>query len=449
MNISKENIDDLNAVLKIDVVQDDYTEKVETVLKDYRRKVALDGFRKGKVPFGLVKKMYGKAVLVEEINKIVSDALSDFIFENKLNVLGEPLPSKDHKPIDFDNDDSFEFRFDIGMAPTFEIKLSKKDKVNFYNIIVDDTMLDRQIEAYTKRYGNVDQKNETAEKSIIKGRLVQLEGKEEATEGIVREGAIVSVERVKDKKIQKALCGLKIGDSADFDLMKAFDSEAEVAGLLGLKKEELVSDKMNYRIAVEEITEYTDAELDQALFDKVFGEGSVKGLEEFRSKVKEEISQTLLRESDYRFVLDAKDKVLEKIDAPLPEEFLKRWLLATNNNNDLTEERLEKEFPIFMKDLKWQLIKSRIIEENKLEVTEDEVLEHAKEVARMQFAQYGITYVPDEQLEGYAREILKRDDDRKKLYEKKFEDKVVEFIKDQVKVEEKQVTTEEFNKLFT
>ena len=450
MNITKENIDELNSVITVSIEKNDYEENAEKVLRDYRKKVNLDGFRAGKVPMGMVRKMYGKSVLVEEINKLISEALSGFISENQLNVIGEPLPNKDQKPVDFDHQSDFEFKFDVGIAPDFEIKLTKRDKIPFYQIQIEDKMIDNYVENYTKRFGKVETTDKIEENSLVKGSVQQIDKEGNIVKnGLSHDDVMFSMERLQQVKIKKAFTNKKIGDTVDFDVKKAFENDTEIAAFLKLKKEEVAEINPNFRFTVNEMSNYIDAEINQELFDKVFGEGKIKSVEEFRNAIKDDIAKTLVRESEFKFFLDAKEKLVNKTNLELPEEFLKRWLSSTKEGSELTEEKMKDEFPLFLEDLKWQLIKSKVITENELNVTEEEVLSLSKEVALQQFAQYGLSNVPDEQLEGYAREMLKKDDDRKRLYEKKLEDKVVEYIKENVKVDEKEISSEEFSKLFS
>lgn len=450
MNINRENIDDLNAVISIQLGKEDYEQKVEEVIADYRKKVSLDGFRKGKVPAGIVRRMYGKAILVEQINKIVSDALSDFLYENKLNILGEPIPNKDQKQIDFDTQSEFEFRFDIGLTPEVEVKLSKRDKIPFYEIIVDDAMIDSNVENYRKQLGNLKESETVSEKSMIKANLVQVTKDSEVIEGgIVKENAVLSVDKISDKATQKKLVGMKIGESLKINIVKSLVNETEISALLGIKKEEVKAIAPEFTLTINEISEFEDAEINQELFDKAFGKDVVKTEEEFRNKLAESIKLNFSKESEYRFMIDAKEKVNAKIETKLPEDFLKRWLLAVNEGKDIDAETIDKEFPLFLNDLKWQLIKSKVITENNIEVKEEEVLGYAIDMTRAQFAQYGLTNLPDEHLEGYAKEMLKKDEERKKMFERIFEQKVVDFIKESVKLEPKEVSVEEFGKLFT
>ncbi|MCB2194450.1 MAG: trigger factor [Bacteroidetes bacterium] len=448
MNIVKEKTGDLTAVLKVNISEKDYAEKVENVLKDYRKKARIDGFRPGKVPTGLIKKMYGKGILVEEVNKLISESLTNYIREEKLNILGEPLPTENQKPADFDNESEFEFSFDVALAPEVDVKLSKKDKVPYYEIKVDDKLLETHIDNYARRFGEFKDVEETTDNEMLTGNFVELD-----EEGNVKEGGIkaeevkITIEYIKNEEIKKAMAGHKAGDTIKLDVRKAYPSDSEIASMLKVDKEVAKNIKGDFNFEILKVQRFEKAEINQELYDKAFGKDVVKTDKEFKEKLTEEIKDNFVRETDYRFLIDAKEKFVKKFDPELPTEFLKRWLIAVNEGK-FTPEQIEEEFPKFEEDLKWQLIKDAIIKENEIKVEEEDILEAAKEVTAAQFAQYGLANLPDEQLAQYAQEILKKDEERRKLYEKKFEDKVLEFIKDSIKLDIKEISVEDFQKLW-
>ncbi len=449
MNITKENLDELNAVVKVKVEKDDYEERVSNVLKDYRKKARIDGFRPGKVPFGLINKMYRKPVLVEEINKLLSESLTNYLVEEKLNVLGEPLPHEDEKPdIDWDRDTEFEFAFDLGLAPEPELSVSTKDKIPYYQIKIDKDLRNKYIDNYTSRLGSFREVDEVVEKEVVKADIIQLDLEGNIKEdGIAVEDASVSVEMIKDENIKKKFIGAKAGDIINLDLRKAFPSDAELTSMLKIEKEKLQEVTGEFQLTINSISKYENAEINQELWDKLYGEGQVKSEEEFMKKIDEEIEANLKNDSEYRFKIDAKDFLVKKFKKSLPKEFLIRWLL-TANEGKASREEIEKDYEHFEEDLKWQLIKNKLIEENKIAVTDEELLETAKEFTRAQFMQYGLSNIPDEHLETYAKESLNREKERKSLYEKKYEDKVIELLKGMVKVDEKEISSEKFDKLF-
>ncbi|WP_291857649.1 trigger factor [Marinilabilia sp.] len=452
MNIEKEQIDDLNAVVHLTIEKDDYEPRVENVLKDYRKKVNMPGFRPGKVPASLVKKMYGKAVLVDEINKLVSENLSSYITDNKLDILGEPLPSEKQQTIDFDNDEQFKFSFDLGLTPEVEVKLTKREKLPYYKIEVTEDMLEGQKKNVTSRFGSTEPREEAGEKSMLKGDFVQLDKNGEPIEdGIKAEDAVMSTAIIKTDKEKKKIVGAKVGDEIVFEPKKAFPNETEISYLLKISKEEAANISGKFKFSVKEITEYIDPELNQELFDKVFGPGKVTNEEEFTAQVKEDLGNTLEMESEYKFSMDAKEKLMGKMDLNLPEQFLKRWIKATNQNKeeqDFTDEQIDQEMPHFLEDLKWQIIRNQLIKENELKVEQKDIIDFAKKSAKLQFMQYGLNNVPDEHLESYAMDMLKNEDQQRGMAEGAINDKVMDFVKEAVKIEEKEVSRDEFNKLF-
>ncbi len=448
MNITRENIDDLNAVLKVEIRKPDYEERVENVLKDYRKKANIKGFRPGMVPIGLIKKMYGKAVQIDEINKIVTENIQKYIADEKLEILGDPLPKPDEQEaIDFDTQEDFTFSFELGLAPAFELNLTKKNKVAQYDIIIDEKMRNEYIESYTRRYGELRNADESGEKDVLKGKIEAIDEEGNVIpEGPSAPETSLSIDIIRDKKIKKQFLAKSKDDSIDFDIKKAFPNETEIAGLLHKKKEEVAEIGSNFRFTINEISRFYPAEPGTELFNRIYGEGVVNSEEEFMKKIEEEIAGNLKRESEYKLMLDIKTLTLEKNDFQLPEEFLKKWLLRVNENT--TAEQIEKEFDSFRKDLRWQLLRNKIARDNDIKITEEELLAEAANVTRYQFRQYGLFYATDEQINNYAKETLKREEDAKRIAEKILEERVTLILKDLVKLESKSVTVEEFNKLF-
>lgn len=444
MNITKENIDDLNALLKIEIKKADYGENVEKVLRDYRKKANIKGFRPGMVPIGLVKKMYGKAVELDEVNKLISESIHKYLHDEKIDILGDPLPkTEDQNLIDFDRQEEFTFTFELGLAPQFEIKLSKKNKVASYQITVDEKMKNDYVSNYTRRYGEFKYPEKSEEKDMLKGNIAELDAPED---GLKAENTTISIDIIRDEKIKKHFIGKKIDDEIDFDLRKALPNDYEIAGILNKKKEEVADVKGKFRFTIKEIRRFMPAELSQGLFDKVYGEGSVNSEEEFMNRIEVEIVNSLKKESDYKVMLDVKKLALEKSDFALPEDFLKKWLLKVNEKT--TEEQIEKDFDSFRSDLKWQLIRNKIAKDNEIKISEEELLAEAANITRNQFQQYGLYYATDEQIGNYAKEMLKREDDAKRIAEKILDEKAIEKLKELVKLEEKKISAEDFNKLF-
>ncbi len=446
MDITTQEVNELNSIIKIKISEPDYADKVKSTLKDYAKKAKIDGFRPGKVPFGIVKKMYGTTVLADEINRLISDSLTKHIVENKLNVLGEPLPNEADQPeIDWNTQKDFEFAFDIAIAPVVDVKLSKKDKIDYYTLKVEDKTIDDAVEGYANRFGEYKAVAETTKDEMIVCNI-----EEKAENGVKVEDASILLSVIKDEKLKEKFIGKKVNGSLTVDLKKAMGNNAsELAGLLKVDASAIdgLSDK--FHLKIKEIKVWNKAEVNQELFDKVYGDGSVKSKDEFIAKVKEEVSKTYTTESDYRFRVDSKEKLISKYKVELPDEFLKRWLIATNKGeNKLTQEQIDQDYPRFADDLKWQLIKDSIIKTKEIKVTEEDIKESAKQAALHQFQQYGLSYVPDEHLDNYATEMLKNEEEKRKIHENELEKAVAVSIKGMVKLNEKEITIEELNKLY-
>lgn len=448
MIITKENIDDLNAVLKVQVEKADYDEKVEKVLRDYRKKANIKGFRPGMVPYGLIKKMYGKAVKIDEINKAVSENIQKHLTDEKIDILGDPLPRADeHEKIDFDTQESFTFSFDLGLAPGFEIKLSKKNKVTGYEIEPDEKMKNDYLDNYRRRFGKFEKAELSEDKDMLRGKIEALdETGNPKVDGLFADDTTLGIELIKDDEIKKQFTGKSEGDFIDFELRNALPNDYEIAGLLKRQKDEVASVDGPFRFTINEISRFKPAEIGQELFDRIYGEGVVGSEEEFRKKIEEEIAANLRQETDYKLATDLKALAIARSEFNLPEDFLKRWLLRINENT--TEEQIEKDFDSFRHDLKWQLIKNRIAKDNEVKITPEELLSEAENITRLQFRQYGLFYAADEQITNYAKETLKREEDAKRIADKILDEKVTAILKDMVKIEAKKVSIEEFNKLF-
>jgi len=449
MKITRENIDNLNAVLSIILERNDYEPKILEVLNDYRKKVRIDGFRPGKVPFGLINKMYRKPVLVEEINKIVSESISKYLLEEKLRILGEPLPHEgDADPIDWDNDEVFEFKFDLGLAPDIEVKVTHKEKYPYYNIKVDNTLIEKYVENYSQRFGNHISVDSLAEKDMIKATIQQLNpDNEPLASGIYVDDAELSIELIKDDTIRKKVLSTKKGDTIIIDLKKAYPNDTELAGILKIDRKKIDAVEGNFNITIKDFSRFRNAEMNQELFDKVYGPGNIKSKEEFLAKIAEDAKVHLKQDSEYRFRIDVKETLMKNIRITLPKEFLKRWLIAINEGK-FSGEQIDKDFNQFEEDLKWQLIKDKILDDNKIVTSDDDLKQAAKDIARLQFRQYGMSNVPEEHLEQFAQRMLEKNDDRNNIKSKVVENKVIEFVRSVVKIDEKEISTDKFNKLF-
>jgi trigger factor len=448
MNITRENTDALNAVVKIKIEKNDYTEQVESALKESRKKASFKGFRPGMVPMGMVRKVYGKHILLDELNKLVSKNLYEYIQKEELKILGEPLPSKNNpSDVDLDGKEDFSFHFDIAFKPEFDIKLSKRDKIDYFEIKVTDEMIDRTIESHSYRYGKTETVEVVQEKDLVKGHFEQLGEDGNVLEGGLKtEEALFAVDRVAEESIRALVIGAKKGDIIDFDVTKAFPEEKDRAYMLRVDPEKAAGLVGNFRFTLTEITRHIPAELNQDFFNQVYTDGNVTSVDEYRQKITDEIKGEFVYQSNYKFLIDVKEKLISKAAITLPDEFLKRWLLAVNEK--LTAESIENDYSSMQKEFVWQLIKGKIEEENNLTVSEEELLEYAKHATLMQFRQYGLYSFPEDQLESFAKRTLAKEDERRNMYERKLEEKVVAYLKESMKLETKEVTAEEFNELF-
>jgi trigger factor len=448
MKVTRENIDNVNAVIKVLIEKPDYEKTVEENLKDYRQKASIPGFRPGKAPMGLIKRRFEKSVMVEEINKMLSQNLTRYLMEEKLQILGEPLSSTEHqKPIDWENDEDFEFAFDVALAPKVEVPLSEEDKLNYFTIKVTDDMIDQQIEMIQSQMGENIDADEVAEKSLVRGDFVELDEEgNEKEDGIKAEDVLLSVDLVKDEEIKKQFPGKQKGEVLTFDPVVAYGDRHEVGHLLKISHEQADELNSTFHFTITEILDYRKPELNEELYKKIYGEDTeIKTEEDLRNKLKEEIANSLLQSSDRRFAYDTRDTLVEKVNPELPEAFLKRWLKEANK--DVTDEQIEKDFSGFLKDLRWQLIKEYLVKQNELKVEEEEVFGLAKQLAHAQYSQYGIYNAPEDQLESFAKMILEKPEEKERLHNKIMEDKVIDIVKGKVTLQTKEITREEFEEM--
>ena len=448
MNISKKDIDQNNAVITISVTKQDYAEKVEKSLRDYRKKANMPGFRPGNVPIGLIKKMYGKAVVAEEINNLVSQGLADFIEENNLPILGQPLPNEeDPAEFDFETQESFDFHFDVGLAPEFEVEFSRFSSVPFYDITVSEEMIENQIKSYTSRFGKYEQVDMVEAKDMVKGKLTELENGDVKEGGICVDDAVLTPDYMKDEEQKSLFVGKNKGETVVFNPLKAFENETEISSLLKIKKEEVKDVTSDFQLEISGITRYEEGEVNQELFDKVYGEGTVSSLDEFKEKITANIKESLTADSLYKFNIDARQAVVSEFkDLQFPEAFLKRWLLE--NNKELTPEKIEEDYPKMIEDLVWQLAKDKIAKANEIKVEMSDVEEYGRKVAKAQFAQYGMVGLGDEILDNYVKDMMKKEETVRNFIDRAAEEKVLAVIHQNVKLDEKQISIEDFNKLF-
>jgi len=443
MNITKESIDELNAVIRINIEKSDYEPQVEKLLKDYQKKANMQGFRPGKVPMGIIQRKYRGAVIAEELNKLVSENLNKYISENQIVLLGEPLPNESQKQLDLEHSENFELAFDIALSPKFEINITKKDIIPFYNITVTDETVDGEIKNNLKRFGKKEQSGITGENSIVKGSFIQVDDSGNDLEnGIKADDSTLSIAIIKDEEVKNQLLQKSINESVIIDLRKAFPNDTELAYLLKIDKEETEKVSGNFKFTISEITDFVDPEMNQEYFDKIFGEGIVTSEDEMKAKIKENFENLFLIESDYRFQKDVQEMLILKHDIKLPEEFLRRWLkMNAKENQTYSEEEIQKVF----NDLKWQLIFSKIIQLNSLEADDSDIENYARKHSKLQFIQYGIINIPDEHINSYAADLLKDEKNSKNFYNGAIFDKLMNHIKDTITLDNKEISREDFN----
>ncbi len=436
MKVEQVKINDLTYQLNVNIEKADAQDKKKKALNEYRKKVEIRGFRKGMAPMSLVEKMHGVQALVESVNQMISEAINNHIAENKLNILGEPLPNEEkQKSIDWENDESYEFVFDIALAPQVEFTLDSNDKIVSYNVTVSDEAKKAYKSNMLKQYGkleNIDAVKD--EESFIVADLEQGETK--------IEGTYITLRQMQEQASKDQFLGKKVGESFEVNVNETFTNDTDRAALLKVKKEELASVEPMWKVTVKEVKTFVEAEQNQDLYDRIFGEGNVKSEAEFDAKVEERLAQEYKQEADFRFVLDAREYLLNKTNIELPEEFMKKWLF-TINEGKFTMEDIEKDFALFCKDFRWQMISQYIMREQKMEITREEVLAVAKQMAKYQFAMYGLNDVPQEQLDSYAEAILANEKEGRRIVEKTEQDKVIGWVKSVVTLEEKEISIED------
>lgn len=443
MNISVENIDKVNAVITAVVEPADYTDKYEKAVKDTKKKINMPGFRQGMVPVGLIKKQFGISILADEVNKILQNELFSYIRENKINMLGEPLPMEENNNVDLKEGESFTFKFELAIAPEFKVELSKDDKIDFYNVEVSDQMVENQVDMYRQRGGNYEKVDSYEDNDMVKGVITELD----VENPVSAEGVVMLPKYFRNDDQKKLFDGVKTNDIVTFNPSVAYDNnEAELTSLLKVEKEDALNHKGEFNFQITEITRFVPGPFNQELFDQVFPGGEVKTEEEFRAKVKELISNQFKKDSDYKFILDVRKYVTDKIGKlEFPDEKLKKILLA-NANGD--QAKVDSQYDKSIEELTWHLIKEQLVEQNDIKVEDEDVKNMAKEVTRMQFAQYGMLNIPEEYLEGSVKEMLKKRETVDNLIDRCIEVKLGAALKEKVTLVEKTVSAEEFNKSF-
>lgn len=436
MNITKEQIDELNAVVKVAITKDDYQDKVDSILKDYKKQANIPGFRKGQVPMGLIKKQYGKAVLVDEVNKLLQDNLNKYLTEEKLDVLGNPLP-KQQDGFDWDTE-NFAFEFELGLAPNFEVPLKTKKSITHYKIVADKKMVDEQVERIQKQYGKLISKSEVGKKDEITGSFIN-----EAEE--IEHKTTLELDKFKSKKAVDALVGKKVGDTVTLNTKGLFKDDTILATHLGISKEKSEKLKIDVSFIIEEINEREPAKLDQELFDKLFGKDEVTSAKELNDRIKEDSEKQFEQQSDQKLLNDVTEYFIENTKFDLPAGFLTKWIQMTGEN-PLTEEQASEEYEKSEKGLRYQLIEGKIIKDHGLQVQFDELKEFAKGFIKSQMAQYGQLNPQEEELDNIAARVLGNQDEVKRLSEQLMSQKLMNLYKEKANLKEKEVTYENFVK---
>ena len=445
MNITFEAPDKVNGLMTITLEKDDYQGEVDKTLKDYRKRANIPGFRPGQAPMGMIKRQYGTAVKMDVVNKVLGEKLYEYIRENKIQMLGEPLANAGQEPQDLEHADTLTFKFDIAVAPEFEAKLSDKDKVDYYHIKVDDKLIDQQVEMYQNRAGQYEKVEayDAEQRDMLKGDLREVDGTVEVADAVLMPQYI----KVEDQK--KLFDGAKLGDIITWNPRKAYpESDVEVSSLMKIEKDDVKNHEGDFTFQITEISRFTKAEVNQQLFDQAFGEGQVKDEKEFRQKISDMIRKQFESDSDYKFLLDVRAYVEKKVGKlEFPEELLKRVMKQNNKDRKDVEEYVEKNFEASIKELAWHLMKEQLVAAQGIKVEDDDLKAVAKEAARAQFAQYGMSNVPDEYLDNYAQEMLKKRENVDGLVDRAVDVKLTAALKGVVKLDEKDITMEDFQKL--
>lgn len=450
MNFSLQNVDKVNALLTVNIEKADYQADVDKSLKSLRKNAQIPGFRKGMVPMSLVQKMYRKSVIAEQVNRLISEKIFSYIKDNQINMLGEPLPNEEKQPVvDFDTMEDFEFVFDIAIAPEFEVAATAEDHVPYYTINVADDVIDNQVKMYAERNGKHEQVENYQDKDMLKGLLVELDENGSPKEGGVQvEEAVLMPIYMKDDAQKAIFADAKVNDVLVFAPHTAYAGhEAEIASLLKIEKEKVGEYTGNFSYQIQEITRFVAGELNQELFDQVFPAGEVKSVDEFRAKIKADLEKQYLADTDYRFLIDAREVLINKVGKlEFPDALLKRIMLL--NNSEKGESFVEEHYEKSIEELTWHLIKEKLVKAYGVEVQQEDLIAMAKDIARAQFAQYGMTSIPDDILDGYAKEMLGKKESVENILNRAVDAKLAIRLKEDVTLDAKTVSIEEFGKLF-
>jgi trigger factor len=442
MNITKEKVSDLNSIVKVKLSPEDYQQRVDSQLRDIQRKASMPGFRPGKVPVGMVKKMYGKSVLADEINKVLNSSLNNYISNNSIEILGQPIPAlNQNEQIDWDNQKEFEFAFELGHAPEFNVDI-ENESFNYKMIKVDDSLIDKEIEDMQRRYGKVSHPDSVEKNDLVFGDFEELDSEGTVLENGIKKSSTIATDKVKSENALSALIGLTKGNSIVIDPHALSGNATDLTAMLGISSSQAESLSSNFKFTVTNISRVEPASLDHELYHKIYGE-SVNSIEEFRAKIKSEMSSMFNADSDKFFLNSVVAGLVKKYDLQLPEEFLKRWLLITNEK-EINAEQIEREFPVYAERLRTQMVINKIIRQNGIEVKEQEIRNFVKDLVSKQFASYNGTEMEESDLEETVTRVLKNEKEYNRIVEKMYDDRILNFLKSKLKLNFTEVSFEDF-----
>ena len=444
MQITQEKIDDKNALLRIKVEPTDYNDQYSDALKRTRKQASMPGFRPGKVPMGVIKSRYGKSLLAEELNKVLNHKIQSYISEQDLKILGSPMPSENHDDGgNWDNPGDFEFVYELGLAPSLDVKISKKDKFEYYTIKVEKKLVDEEIDRMTRRYGKLSDAEVSEAKDMMIGDFVELDEQKEIVPGGVMNQSTISLEFI-DEKVAKTFIGKKVEDELILDPKTVARDKEDLGRILGISGEALENVSENYKFIIREIKRMEPAELNDEFFKKLFGEDSeVKTEKDLREKVGDDLSKHFLTDSDRLFKRDISNKLIEKYNPDLPDEFLKRWI-RLSNEKPISAEEVENDYTEYRKSLQWQLIFNELVSDDGIKVSQDEVVGKTKELLAANYAQYGMPAPEDKELEESAKRVLANQDEARKIYDMLYDEKLNSYVKENASVKEKEVSFDKF-----
>lgn len=444
MKVTQEKKANLSLEVKVHIEKSDYEPRLEKALKDYRRRVNLPGFRQGHVPMGIIKKRFGKSLLADEINQLLDESIRGYVQEQKLDVLGSPMPAENKEETgNWDDPEDFTFFYDVALAPEFEVNISNKNSFEFTRMEVTEKMIDEQVENLTRRYGKLEDAQQSSEKDMLLGDFVELNENLEIAEGGIFHYGNISIEYLKDEETKKLLTGLKPGDHVNVDPRKVSSDDKDLARMLGIDAAQVPSVQGMFRFNVKEIKSMKPAEINQEFFDKVFGEGGVSSEEEMRNKIREELVNMYEADSEKLFKREVMKQLESKLKLDLPDDLLKRWIMMSNEK-PISPEQLENDYPEYARGLRWSLIENKLIREFEVKVEYDELLAHFKDLIAGNFKQYGMPPPPDEELTNYAKDAMKNQDQVRSASENLYDRKVMAALREKAKVKEVTLPYEKF-----